>query len=75
MNSTPTSKAIEPHDALISRAEHMKARRVDPVFVAKQAPAAREAASNWLKAQHAKPKFHKKSIEAARPPVREEFDR
>jgi hypothetical protein len=51
---------------LISRAEHMKARRVDPAFVAKQAPAAREAASNWLTAQHAKPKFHKKSIEAAR---------
>jgi hypothetical protein len=52
--------------ALISRAEHMKARRADPAFIAKQAPAARKGASRWLKAQHAKPKFHKKSIEAAR---------
>ncbi len=52
--------------ALISRAEHMKARRADPAFIAKQAPAAREGARGWLKAQHAKPKFHKKAVEAAR---------
>ena len=50
---------------LISRAEHMKARRTDPAFIAKQAPAARKGASSWLKAQHAKPKFHKKAAEAA----------
>src|ERR1700686_122777 len=50
---------------LISRAEHMKARRTDPAFIAKQAPAARKGASRWLKAQHAKPKFHKKAAEAA----------
>ena len=52
--------------ALISLAEHMKVRRADPVFRAKQVPAVREAASRWLKAAHAKPKFHKKSVEAAR---------
>lgn len=52
--------------ALISRAEHLKARRFDPAFVAKQVAAVREGAGRWLRAQHAKPSFHKKSIEAAR---------
>jgi hypothetical protein len=52
--------------ALISLAEHMKARRSDPDFNAKQASAVREVARRWLKAQQAKPSFHKKSIEAAR---------
>jgi len=51
---------------LISLAEHMKARRADPAFIAKQVPAVRAGAGRWLKAQHAKPSFHKKSIEAAR---------
>jgi endosialidase-like protein len=51
---------------LIPLAVHMRARRADPAFIAKQAPAARKGASRWLKAQHAKPEFHKKAIEAAR---------
>ena len=51
---------------LISLSEHLKARRLDPAFVAKQVPAAREAARRCLKAQQAKPAFRKKSIEAAR---------
>ena len=41
-------------------------RRSTAEFVARQAPAAREGASQWLKAQHADPKFHKKSAAAAR---------
>ncbi|MGO9174290.1 MAG: beta strand repeat-containing protein [Rhodomicrobium sp.] len=52
--------------ALISLSEHMKERRADPEFAVKQAKAASKAASRWLKAQHAKPGFHKKAIEAAR---------
>jgi hypothetical protein len=52
---------------LISLAEHMKARRRDPAFNAKQVSAVSgEAASRRMKAQQAKPEFHKKSIEAAR---------
>jgi hypothetical protein len=51
---------------LISLSEHFKARRLDPSFVAKQVPAAREAARRTLKAQHTRRDFRKKSIEAAR---------
>lgn len=52
--------------ALISLAEHMKTRRADPAFAAKQVLAVREPARRCLKALQAKPSFHKKSIEAAR---------
>jgi hypothetical protein len=53
--------------ALISLAEHMRARRTDPAFNARQLAAVRsDAATRRMKAQQADPKFHKKSIEAAR---------
>ncbi len=51
---------------LIPLAEHMKARRAKPEFIAKQAPAARKGARRWLKTAHANPKFRKKSAAAAR---------
>jgi fibronectin-binding autotransporter adhesin len=67
VNQTTAWRIAKKHGiALISLSEHLKARRFDPEFVARQAPAAREGASRWLKAQHAKAKFHKKSIEGAR---------
>jgi hypothetical protein len=44
----------------------MRGRRFDPAFIAKQVPAVRDGAGRWLQSQHAKPKFHRKSIEAAR---------
>jgi CRISPR/Cas system-associated protein Csm6 len=47
---------------LVSLAEHQRKRLADPNFRAKQAPAARKGASLWLKAKHANPKFHKKSV-------------
>jgi hypothetical protein len=67
VNPTTAWRIAKKHGiALISLAEHMKTRRADPAFIAKQAPAARKGASRWLKAQHAKPRFHKKATEAAR---------
>jgi hypothetical protein len=52
---------------LISLAEHMKACRADPAFNAKHLAAVRsDAARRRMKRQQANPKFHKKSIEAAR---------
>jgi hypothetical protein len=51
---------------LTSLSEHLKARRMTPEFIATQAEAARRGASRWLKEQHKKPKFHGKSVAAAR---------
>jgi hypothetical protein len=67
VNQTTAWRVAKKHGiALISLSEHMKTRRFDPAFIAKQVPAVRDGAGRWLKSQHAKPKFHKKSIEAAR---------
>jgi PIN domain nuclease of toxin-antitoxin system len=51
---------------LIPLASHMKKRRSSASFRAKQIAPQRRAASAWLKAQHAKPQFHQKTVEAAR---------
>src|ERR1700674_3464855 len=67
VNQTTAWRVAKKHGIiLISRSEHMRARRFDPAFIAKQVPAVRDGAGRWLKSQHAKPSFHKKSIEAAR---------
>jgi hypothetical protein len=53
------------HIQLVSLAEHQRKRLADPAFRAKQIPAARKAASAWLKKQHGDPLFHRKSAVAA----------
>lgn len=51
---------------LVSLADHHRKRLADPEFRARQIPAARKAASAWLTKMHAKPAFHRESVEAAR---------
>ncbi len=51
---------------LLSLSEHQKKRLADPEYRARQIPAARKAASAWLKKMHAKPAFRRKVVEGAR---------